>query len=104
MKEKNPLLRRGMGDGTVPFEVAVPLFLNEENLVDVTPDHYGYWEVQDKAFSKLAGFHGILPNMDMLHRVLVRFFAARPDVHGNTLGRQVPGVQTWQPPIKLRER
>jgi pimeloyl-ACP methyl ester carboxylesterase len=104
IKEKDPLLRRVTGDGTVPFEGAVPMFLKEENLVCVTPDDYGYWEVQDKAFSKLAGFHGILPNMDMLHRLLVRFFTGRPDVHGNTWGRRVPGVQTWKPPIKLRER
>jgi pimeloyl-ACP methyl ester carboxylesterase len=103
-KEKDPLQRRITGDGTVPFAGAVPLFLKEEHLVCVTPDDYGYWEIQDKAFSRLAGFHGILPNMDMLHRLLVRFFTGRPDVHGNTWGRRVPGVQTWQPSIKMRER
>ena len=103
-KEKDPLKRRMTGDGTVPFEGAIPLFLKEENLVCVTPDDYGYWEIQDKAFSKLAGFHGILPNMDMIHRLLVRFFTGRPDAHGNTWGRRVPGTQTWQPPLKMRER
>jgi len=103
IREKDPLLRRITGDGTVPFEGAVPLFLKEESLVCVTAEDYGYWEVQDKAFSRLAGFHGIFPNMDMLHRLLVRFFTGRPDVHGNTWGRRVPGVETWQPPIKLRE-
>lgn len=103
-KEKDPLKRRMTGDGTVPFEGAIPLFLKEENLVCVTPDDYGYWEIQDRAFSKLAGFHGILPNMDMIHRLLVRFFTGRPDTHGNTWGRRVPGTQTWEPPVQMRER
>ena len=92
------------GDGTVPSEGAVPLFLKEENLVCATPDDDGYWEIQDKAFSKLAGFHGIVPNMDRIHRLLVRFFTGRPDAQGNTWGCRVPRVQTWKPPVKMRER
>lgn len=104
MRQKDPLLRRMTGDGTVPFDGAVPLFLGEENLVCVTPDDYGYWEVQDKALSEAAGFHGLLPNMDLLHRLLVRFFTGRPDAHGNTWGRRAPGAQPWQPPLRLRER
>lgn len=103
-EEKDPRLRRLTGDGTVPFEGAVPLFLKEENLVCVTPEDYGYWEIQDKALSKLAGFHGILPNMDMLHRMLVRFFTGRPDPHANTWGQRAPGVKKWDAPIELRER
>lgn len=103
-EEKDPILRRLTGDGTVPFEGAVPPFLNEEHLVCVTPDDYGYWEIQDKLFSRFAGFHGIFPNMDMVHRMLVLFFTGRPDLHGNTWGRRVPGVKVWQPPIEMRER
>ncbi len=102
--QKDPLLRRLTGDGTVPFEGAIPSFLKEENLVCVTPDDYGYWELEDKIFTQAAGFHGILPNMDMIHRMLVRFFLERPDVRGNTWGRRVPGVKKWQPPLELRER
>src|SRR5262249_9049138 len=56
--------RRMTGDGTVPYEGAMPKFLKPENLVVVTPEDYGYWEIQDRATSKIAGFHGILPNMD----------------------------------------
>ena len=91
------------GDGTVPFEGAVPSFLKPENLVCVTPDDFGYWEFQDKIISKAAGFHGMIPNMNMIHRLIVRHFTGRKDYHGNTWGRSVPGVtkDKWQPPMEL---
>ena len=93
--------RRETGDGTVPFEGALPHFLALENLVCVTPDDYGYWEIQDRALTKVAGFHGILPNMNMLHRLIVRHLTGRPDTRGNTWGRPAPGVTKWQPPLPL---
>jgi len=99
--EKNPA--RNTGDGTVPYEGALPKFLAEENLVLVTPDDYGYWEIQDKLMTKVAGFHGILPNMDMIQRLLVRFFTGRPDAHGNTWGRRAPDARKWDPPLDLHE-
>ncbi|MDX2148035.1 MAG: hypothetical protein SFZ23_10980 [Planctomycetota bacterium] len=103
---KSDAERRQTGDGTVPYCGAVPKFLKEENLVCVTPDDFGYWEVQDRATSALAGFHGILPNMDMLHRLIVRHFMNRPDHHGNTWGRPAPGVapEAWEPPLKLMNK
>lgn len=97
--------RRFTGDGTVPFEGALPKFLGLENLVCVSPDDYGYWEIQDRTLTQVAGFHGILPNMNMLHRLIVRHFTGRPDRRGNTWGRAAPGVEAWDPPIRgLRER
>jgi pimeloyl-ACP methyl ester carboxylesterase len=97
----DPPARRMTGDGTVPFEGAVPRFLALENLVCVTPDDYGYWEVADRVLSFQAGFHGIMPNMDLLHRLIVSHFTGRPDTHGNLWGRPAPGVapEAWQPPI-----
>lgn len=92
------------GDGTVPFEGAIPPFLNEENLVCVTPGDFGYWEAADRVLTKAAGFHGIIANMNMLHRMVVRFLTDRPDRRGNTWGRRVPGVANWNPPISLTER
>jgi len=102
--DKNPQNKRLTGDGTVPYEGAVPKFLQEKNLVLVTPDDYGYWEVQDRALSSVAGFHGILPNMNMLHRLIVRFLTGQPDRRKNTWGRPAPGVDknTWDPPLQLR--
>ena len=94
--------RRLTGDGTVPYEGAIPGFLNEENLVCVTPDDFGYWEAFDRIAGAFAGFHGILPNMNLLHRLIVRHFTGRRDSHANTWGRRAPGVATerWTPAIK----
>jgi pimeloyl-ACP methyl ester carboxylesterase len=88
------------GDGTVPFRGALPKFLPREKLVCVTPDDFGYWEIQDRLTTSVAGFHGILPNMDMLHRLIVAFLTARKDRHGNIWGRRPPGVpdSAWNPP------
>ncbi|MBA3684366.1 MAG: alpha/beta hydrolase [Planctomycetes bacterium] len=95
--------RRQTGDGTVPYEGAVPDFLGEDNLVCVTPSDFGYWELQDRLLTKAAGFHGMLPTMDMLHRLIVRFLKDRPDKRKNTWGRPAPGVavKDWKPPLAL---
>ena len=97
---------RWTGDGTVPFEAALPNFLDLENIVCVTPDDYGYWEVQDKLAAGVAGFHGIICNMDMLHRMIVRHFTGRPDIGGNTWGYPAPEVSTknWKPPLPMRSK
>ncbi len=99
-------LSRFTGDGTVPFEGAVPKFLAPENLVCVTPADYGYWEIGDKVINSVGGFHGILPNMNMLHRLLVRFFTGAPDTRENTWGRRAPGVakEAWKPPLPLADK
>lgn len=92
------------GDGTVPLHGALPPFLDPSRVVCVTPDDYGYWELQDRATSAAAGFHGILPNMNMLHRMVVRHITGRKDRHNNTWGRRLPGVSNWQPPLELHEK
>ncbi len=91
------------GDGTVPFEGAVPKFLSRENVVCITPQDFGYWEVADRLLDRAAGFHGILPNMNMLHRLIVRHFTNAPDPHGATWGRPAPGVppEAWRPALPL---
>ena len=105
-KEKDPQQKRLTGDGTVPYEGAIPKFLEEKNLVLVTPDDYGYWEVQDRVLTAAAGFHGILPNMNMLHRLIVRFFTGGSDRRNNTWGRPAPGIDknAWDPPLKLNPK
>jgi pimeloyl-ACP methyl ester carboxylesterase len=94
------------GDGTVPFEGAVPKFLAPENLVCVTPGDFGYWEIGDQMLTEVGGFHGILPKMNMIHRLLVRFFTDAPDKRDNTWGRRAPGVPegTWKPPLQLKDK
>ena len=96
------------GDGTVPLRGAVPQFLPPEKVVCVRPGDFGYWEIGDKAALQLGGFHGILPNMNMVHRLIVRFLKDLKDTHGNTWGAPLPGVakDAWSPPLNggLRHR
>jgi pimeloyl-ACP methyl ester carboxylesterase len=98
---KTQATRKLTGDGTVHFKGAIPKFLPYESLVCVSPKDYGYWEIADAGLTKLAGFHGILPNMNMLHRLLVRHFTGRGDPRGNTWGRPAPGMakNNWKPPV-----
>ena len=91
--------RRDTGDGTVPLRGAIPPFLDESRLVCVTPDDFGYWELRDRALSGLAGFHGLIPKMNMLHRLILRFLLESEDSYGNTWGRRLPGVERWDPPL-----
>jgi hypothetical protein len=101
----DPAFRRMTGDGTVPFAGAVPKFLPYESLICLTPDDFGFWEIADKAALQVGGFHGILPNMDVLHRTIVRFFTGRADRHGNTWGRAAPGAEeNWNPPLPLEQK
>ncbi|MYB29951.1 MAG: alpha/beta fold hydrolase [Cenarchaeum sp. SB0663_bin_5] len=100
------LERRETGDETVPFDGAVPRFLDYGSLVCVTPEDFGYWEVGDRAGVRVIGFHGLMPNMNMLHRMVVRHISGQEDRYGNTWGRPPPGVSNgdWRPPLRLRHK
>lgn len=95
---------RNTGDGTVPLAGAIAPFLDETALVCVVPGDFGYWELRDRALSRLSGFHGLIPKMNMLHRLVTRFLLGADDPHGNTWGRRRPGVEEWTPPLPLREK
>lgn len=99
----DPTQRILTGDGTVPLQSAIPAFLDKKNIVCLSPDDFGYWELQDRATAKLAGFHGLLPNMNLIHRLIVRHFTGRGDQYKNTWGRSLPevGEQQWEPPVDL---
>jgi hypothetical protein len=47
-----------------------------------------------------------LPNTNMLHRLIVRFFSDRSDNRKTTWGRPAPEIdkKEWDPPLKLRHR
>ena len=55
---------------------------------------------------ELGGFHGLLPNMNMLHRLVVRHFTGGGDPKENTWGRRPPGVGAgeWKPPLDLTDK
>ena len=103
--DANPTTRRHTGDGTVPLAAAIPPFLEESRLVCATPGDFGYWELRDRALSRFAGLHGLLPKMNMLHRLILRFLLEKGDAYGSTWGRRLPGVEVWNPPLEpLREK
>ena len=101
---ENGAARYDTGDGVVPLSGAIPPFLDRCQVVCVTPDDFGYWELDDRAFSRLVHFHASLPSMNMVHRLIVRFLLGRPDHYCNTWGRRLPGVKKWKPPLCLREK
>jgi len=103
------------GDGTVPYHGAVPPFLDRSRLVCVTPSDYGAWELQDKVLNTVGGFHGTLPNMNMLQRMLTVFLKPTedggPPIAPNYIwGRPAPDLedrkQGWNPPFRggLRDK
>ena len=103
-KSDDESVRRETGDGTVPLAGAIPPFLDESRLVCVTPGDFGYWELRDRALTKVSGFHGLLPKMNMLHRLILRFLLEKDDPYENTWGRPLPGVTEWDPPLALRHK
>ncbi len=102
-KADDDALRLNSGDGTVPLEGAVAPFLGESRLVCVTPRDFGYWEFKDRGLTKLTGLHGLLPTMNMVHRLILRFLLGKDDPYGNTWGRRFPGIAVgeWEPPLPL---
>lgn len=98
--------RLNTGDGTVPLAGSVAPFLRESRLVCVTPHDFGYWELKDRTLTRLAGFHSLIPSINMVHRLILRFLLDKDDPYGNTWGRRFPGVAEaeWQPPLALREK
>lgn len=90
------------GDGTVPFRGAQPEFLERERLVAVTPDDFSIWEVGDKALLHFAGFHGMLPNVNLVQRLAIRHL--RADYRAEFWAHPVPGVTTPQWPAWIERR
>lgn len=91
------------GDGTVPLQGALPPFLPRSSLVCVTEDDLGLFEIRDRLLVALGGFHGLLPRVNLVQRLVVKHL--RPKFGGEVWGRRWPGAPTWCPPIgKLQER
>lgn len=55
----------------------------------------------------LRGFHGTLPRMNLVHRLIVRHFTGRSNRHGETWAWPPPGIayEDWKPPLSnLKKR
>jgi hypothetical protein len=83
----------------VPLLGAEPGFLERSNLVCVKPGDFGYWELKDKALAGLSGFHGMLPNLNLAHRLIVSHFKGKATK--GTWGRSAPTIAEdgWKPAI-----
>jgi pimeloyl-ACP methyl ester carboxylesterase len=94
---------RSSGDGTVPLEGAIPPFLDERSIVCVMPKDMGLFELRDRLLAAIGGFHGLLPAVNLVQRLVVRHL--KPDYRGQVWGRRLPGATSWEPPIRgLEER
>jgi len=90
------------GDGTVPLAGAVPAFLKPENLVCVLPGDLGYWELVDRAILGKVGFHGLLPKVNLVHRLVIAHLRGKSGSSDrNIWGRPMPDVSasSWSPAI-----
>lgn len=105
------------GDGTVPYEAAVPAFLPVDGVVGVTEDDFGYWELRDRLLAhgvagRSVSLHSLLPAMNVVEKLVVQHLkgaAGSPGTaHKGVWGRRAPGLapgDAWRPPIAgLREK
>lgn len=89
------------GDGTVPYRGARCTFIPVQRVVCVTPEDFGYWEVGDQILLRPVGLHGMLPKMNLIHRLIASHFTGKP--RKGTWGRPPPDLPedlAWDPPIK----
>jgi len=90
------------GDGTVPLAGAVPEFLTSKNVVCVRPDDLGYWEIGDRTLLRKVGFHGMLPKVNLVQRLVIAHLRGKSGRYDkNIWGQPMPGVSsgTWSPAI-----
>jgi pimeloyl-ACP methyl ester carboxylesterase len=94
------------GDGTVPYPGAMPAFLKPENLICLSPEDFGYWEIGDRFLGKVTTLHAFLPNMNVVHRLVTAHFKGEQGEAGRAnpsiWGWRAPGVSAdqWRPPIQ----
>ena len=85
------------GDGTVPLGGAAPPFLSATRPVCVTGDDLDFLELRDRLLVGLGGFHGLLPRVNLVQRLVTRHLD--PGSRGRVWGRRMPGARSWNPPI-----
>jgi pimeloyl-ACP methyl ester carboxylesterase len=93
----NNVKSRRTGDGTVPLPGALPPFLGVNQVVCLTDEDLGMLELRDKLLVDVGGFHGLLPSVNLVQRLVTRHL--NPAYRGRVWGRRVPGSRSWKPPI-----
>jgi len=94
---------RRTGDGTVPLAGALPPFLHSNQIVCLTDKDLGVLELRDRLLVDVGGFHGLLPRVNVVQRLVTRHF--KPAYRGSVWGRRLPGSNSWKPPINgLQEK
>ena len=88
---------RETGDGTVPMAGAIPPFLPATRPVCVVESDLGFFELRDRLLAEVGGFHGLLPRMNLVQRLVTKHLL--PAYRGEVWGRRLPGTPTWNPPI-----
>jgi len=90
------------GDGTVPLGAAVPDFLEPRNVVCVVPGDLGYWEIGDRALRGAVGFHGLLPKVNLVQRLVIAHLRGKSGRRNSDIwGQPMPSVSSsnWSPAI-----
>jgi len=91
------------GDGTVPLVSAIPPFIPATRLVCVSDNDLEFLELRDRFLVGLGGFHGLLPRVNLVQRLVMRHL--NPSYRGRVWGKRLPGSKSWKPPIDgLEER
>lgn len=91
------------GDGTVPYLGARCHFIPTNQVVCVTQDDFAYRELQDRGLEKIVGLHGVLPEMNLVQRLVISHFKGAK--HGKVEGIPAPDLEdreresNWNPPI-----
>jgi hypothetical protein len=94
---------RETGDGTVPLAGAMPPFLPSTRVVCLQDEDLGLIELRDRVLAGLGGFHGLLPRINLVQRLVTKHL--RPAYRGRVWGRRLPGARSWNPPIRgLKEK
>jgi len=99
--------RIGDGDGTVPAKSSIPPFVDQIKppVVCVSLEDFGIHEMRDRGLVTLTGLHEFMPRMNLVIRLLVRFFSGKQhDIHNNTWGRRHPEAEDWNLPFSLEQR
>ena len=85
----------------MPFGGARAPFLDDDQLLCLSPGDFGGWELADRAMGA-ANFHVALPGMNVAQRLAIKFL--RPQFGGDVWGRAAPGVTKPRWPVQVEVR